>query len=189
LGTNEWSAIATAAAAVIAACVWVHGICKSSIGQRRRISASIHLMVEELARASSHAVEVWRIVNARNFSGAELKRFSIEVDSGLRVHRAENLALEVESLPDELGVALAKFISSADMLRNSYAIVVRSLIEDQGGLTVNNVQHLVALTSLSGMLIDQALALASELESASGAQGGVITKRVATLALMEGRGA
>lgn len=179
-GADTWSAVATGIAAAIALGVWIHGIFLARIGQKKRIRAALHLMVEELSRTSYQALEIWRVVNARNFRGEALVQISQDVELALNIHRAEVLAQHVERLPSSLGEELAKFISHADMLRQAFASIERNLISTEAGKTVNSVYELKGLANLSEKLMKQAASLATQLEMETKAEQGSIKKSVAS---------
>lgn len=190
--TIAWEAIGavgTAAAAIIALVVWVHGLCLSRQGLKKRTNAALHLMVEELVRTSHQALEIWRVLNARNFLGVALSQIKVDVELALEVRRAEDLATYVERLPSVLGVELSKFISDADMLRYAFALVERNLIPLEGGKTVNSVDDLQSLAKLCERLMSQAAILAIQLELAVEAEQGSVKKKVASLEKLAGSSA
>lgn len=120
------SAIATAAAAIVALCVWLFSLVKDKRTTRKQIAISRYLLIEEMARVSSAALAIWKYCGDPIPNTSFVARYR-ELDEMLRTHRAESLISKVADLPDDLCVALSKFISEANILRTALASICRGM--------------------------------------------------------------
>lgn len=174
---NAISSVSTAIAALIALAVWIHSMCSANRRKARLIHINQHLMVEELARISAAAVGVWRHSKNPNLEEG-IEPIKSHVLALLHPEVANAMVQLAADLPKDLGVAVAKFVSLTGMVR--VLVNSLSLASANDGPAAFPADHPlnVVLAQHAEDLVEQANALASELEAVTKLKDGTIRSKV-----------